>query len=383
MKEEKIRRREELRRKNKKKHNKGKELVSVILISIIFLIIATLSYIYYLTTPVDRGNNQKISVEVKESYGASKISDILYEKNLIKSPTLFKIYSRIGSEEFYVGQFEITKNMKMSEIINVLTTKEKATSGKTISVIEGENIKQIAKKVAQFTEISEEQFLSKANDQEFINKLKQEFPELITNELDSPNLKYKLEGYLYPAKYNLDQTNINNVELLIKQMISITNSKVVPLYQKNNKVWNIGGINKNITIHDYITMASILEKESTVNADNNAIAGVFMNRLAISMPLQTDPTVYYSANRLQSSGPITIQELQGRDLYNTYVHYGLPPGPIASPSELSYNALNNVAKHDYKYFLHAKDGKAYFAKTYQEHEELAKKYIEGYVASGS
>lgn len=380
MNEDKIKkRREELRLKNKK-NNKFKEFLAVFIIIIMVSCIAILSYSYYLTTPVDKDNNNKINVEVKESYGASAIANILYEKNLIKSPIMFKIYSKLGAgNEFYVGNFEISQNMNISEILTVLTSKDKANSGKMLSIIEGENIKTIAKKVSEITSISEDEFLKTVNNQEFINKLKKEFPNLITNDLDSVNLKYKLEGYLYPAKYNIDASNENNVELLIKQMISTTNSKVIPYFEKNNKNWNIAGVDKEITIHDYITMASILEKESTANNDNETIAGVFLNRLSLNMALQTDPTVYYSVNRQQSSGVITIQELQNKDLYNTYVYPGLPPGPIASPGEASYKALNNSKNHDYIYFLHAKDGKAYFSKTYAEHQELARKYIEGYV----
>lgn len=381
MKEDKIRRREELRRKNKKSKS-SKDTLLMILTFFMISAIVILSYAYYLTTPTDKDNSEKYKIEIKESYGASIIANLLYEKDLIKSPTMFKVYSKLSSNSsFYVGEFELSKDMNISDILEVLTTKEKASSGVNLTIIEGENIQKIATKVAQVTDISEEQFLEKVNDKEFISKLKQEFPNLITDSLDDENLKYKLEGYLYPAGYNIDNSNKNNAEALIKTMVKTTNDKVLPLYNQNKKVWVINGVNKNISIHEYITMASILEKESTISGDNNAIAGVFLNRLAITMPLQTDPTVYYSVGRQQSSGVLTIQELQNTDIYNTYVHYGLTPGPISSPSTRSYEALNNAEDHEYLYFLNAKDGKAYFSKTYAEHEELAKKYIEGYIAS--
>lgn len=379
MQEYKVRkRREELRLKNKKKMS-IKDIISLVLIIFMLTTISLLSYFYYLTTPIEKNNNQKIQFEVKESYVLSSIADSLNEKKIIRSSIAFKLYSKLSSKNnFYAGNFEISKDMSVSEIINILTNKEKSNSGPSLSVIEGENIKSIALKVSKVTEISEEEFINKVNDREFINKLKTEFPNLITNDLDNKNIKYKLEGYLYPAKYIIDSKNKKDVELLLRQMIKITNDKVLPFFEKNSKEWNISGIANKITIHDYITMASILEKESTVEADNNSIAGVFINRLALNMPLQTDPTVYYSVDRQQSTGPLTVQELKNKNIYNTYVNYGLPPGPIASPSKKSYEALNNYTKHNYLYFLHAKDGKAYFSKTYKEHEELANKYIEGY-----
>lgn len=360
---------------------KSRDIIPMILTFFIILAIALLSYTYYLTTPVDKSSKEKIAVEIKESYGSSIIADKLYEKGLIKSPLLFKIYSRLtSSEDFYVGSFNLTKDMTMSDILDSLTNKSNAKSGFNLSIIEGDNILKIAQKVEKSTDISKEEFIKKVNDPVFVDKLKKEFPELITNALDNEKIKYKLEGYLYPAGYELDDNNKKDVELLIRQMVKVSNDRILPLFKQNNKVWDIGGVKMNIDIHDYITMASILEKESTADADNKAIAGVFMNRLKLNMPLQTDPTVYYSVEK--SKGALTDQELKTFDFYNTYIHRGLPPGPIAMPSTVSYDALNNYTHHNYIFFVNAtKDGKAYFSSTYEEHERLAKEHVEGYQAT--
>lgn len=379
MKEDKIRRREELRNKNKQ-YRKSKDFIPMLLTSIMIFFILLLSYSYYLTTAVDNKNSDKITIEIKESYGSSAVADVLYNNDLIKSRLMFKIYSKITSNsQFYVGKFDISKNMNISEILSELTDQTKAKSSKPLVIIEGENILKISSKIEQFTEIKSEDFINKVNDEEFINKLKEEFPELITDRLKDKNIKYKLEGYLFPATYSIDNTNRSNVEALIREMVKTTNARVLPLFEKNNKQWNISGVEKTIDIHDYITMASILEKESTATTDNNGIAGVFLNRLAVIMPLQTDPSVYYSLGK--TSGDLTFADLQNTDPYNTYTNYGLPPGPISSPSAISYDALNNATKHEYLFFLTDKDGKAYFAKTFAEHEELAQKYVSGYIKS--
>ncbi len=378
MKEDKIRRQQELRAKNK---SKSKDVLPMILTAIMILLIAILSYSYYLTTAVDKSSTEKIQFEVKESYGSSVIAQQLEEKGLIKSATLFKVYSRLGSSnDFYVGQFSLSKNMNMSEIMNVLTNKTNAQSGITLSIIEGDNIPKIAAKVEKVTDISAEQFIEKVNDEQFINQLKQEFPELITNSLDDPNIKFKLEGYLYPAGYNIDNSNKSNAETLIRQILKTTQQVVVPDYKSSTKKWNIAGVERDITIHEYITLASILEKESTTTTDNNGIAGVFLNRLKINMQLQTDPSVYYAAQRF-TADPLTIQELQSTDPYNTYKNLGLPPGPISMPSQKSYEALNGATQHNYLYFLTDKEGKAYFAETYAEHEKLAREHVEGYIST--
>ena len=376
MREDKIRRSRELKKKNRKK----KSIIPVIITFFVVLGIVVLSLFYYMTTPVDKTNNKDISVEIKENYGSAKIAQELKTKGLIKNEEVFKIYSRLSpNTSFYVGKFNLKQSMSLSQIIQELGTKNKASSGNSFALIEGDSILKIAKNLEK-TKLSSDEFLEKVNDAEFIKKLQKQFPELITDDVYGKDIKYALEGYLYPAIYDINDNE--TVESLITKMVKLTNEKVVPLYKKNNKTWKINGQDKQISIHDYMTMASILEKESTKSDENKLIASVFLNRLAQGMKLQTDPSANYAADKL--TGAPTQAELTLNSPYNTYVIVGLPPGPISSVGSASYEALNNAENTDYLYFLHAtKDGKAYFSKTYAEHEALAKKHIEGYIPAGN
>ena len=376
MNEEKLKRREELRQKNKRKTS----ILPIIFTVILAIAIAALSFFYYMTTPVDKNNNNDVRIEVKENYGSAKIAQELKSKGLIKNETVFKIYTRINSNSgFYIGNFNLKPSMSLAQIIKELTSKDNARTGKTFSVIEGDSILKISKNL-ESTKLSSEEFLEKVNDADFIKKLQAQFPELITDEVYGKNIKYALEGYLYPAVYNIDDNE--TVESLITKMVQAANDKIVPLYKNTNKNWNINGKKTQISIHKHITMASILEKESTKTDENKLIASVFLNRLAKGMKLQTDPSANYAADKL--TGAPTQKELTEDSPYNTYTTVGLPPGPIASTSTISFEALNNAEKTDYLYFLHAsKDGKAYFSKTYEEHENLAKEHIEGCIPSRS
>ena len=376
MRDDKLRRREELRKKNKA----DTSILPILLTIVLAIAIAVLSFFYYMTTPIDKNNNNDVKIEVKENYGSAKIAEELKNKGLIRNETIFKLYSRLNSSSsFYVGHFTLKPNMSLSQIITELSSKENAKSGNTFSVIEGDSILKISKNLEN-TKLSSEEFLEKVNDADFIKKLQAQFPELITDEIYGKNIKYALEGYLYPAVYNIDDNE--TVESLITKMVQAANDKIGPLYKNTNKNWNINGKNTQISIHKYITMASILEKESTKTDENKLIASVFLNRLAKGMKLQTDPSANYAADKL--TGAPTQKELTEDSPYNTYTTVGLPPGPIASTSTISFEALNNAEKTDYLYFLHAtKDGKGYFSKTYAEHEELAKKHIEGYIPSGN
>ena len=380
MNEEQVRkRREELRKKNRKIKRKA-PILPIFLTVILITAISVLSFFYYMTTPVDKSNNNDITIEIKENYGSTKIAEELKNKGLIRNQTVFKLYTRIKSNtSFYVGSFSLKPSMSMTKIIDELSSKDKAKSANSFAVIEGDNILKLAQKLEK-TKLSSKDFLEKVNDAEFIKKLQKQFPELITDDIYSKDIKYALEGYIYPAIYNIEDNE--TVESLITKMVKTTNDRVVPLYKQNKKEWVINNKKVKISIHDYITMASILEKESTKTNENKLIASVFFNRLAKGMKLQTDPSANYAADKL--SGAPTQRELSLQSPYNTYITVGLPPGPIASVGVASYEALNNAETTDYLYFLHAsKDGKAYFSKTYEEHENLAKEHIEGYIPSGS
>lgn len=374
------RRREELRKKNRQQVKKKSPVLPVILSVLVLIAISFLSFFYYMTTPVDKSNNNDVTIEVKENYGSAKIAEELKNKGLIKNEAVFKLYTRLKpGAAFYVGNFNLKPSMSMSTILDELSSKNNAKSGLKFSVIEGDSILKIAQNFEK-TKLSGDEFLEKVNDAEFIKKLQQQFPELITEDIYGKDIKYALEGYLYPAIYEMDDNE--TVESLITKMVKATNDRVVPLYKQNKRMWAINGQQMQISIHDYITMASILEKESTKEDENKLIASVFLNRLAQGMRLQTDPSANYAADKL--TGAPTQRELTLQSPYNTYVTVGLPPGPISSVGVVSYEALNNAEDTEYLYFLHAtKDGKGYFSKTYAEHEELAKEHIEGYIPSGS
>ena len=380
MNEEQIRkRREELRKKNRKTKKKA-PILPIFLTVILIAAISALSLFYYMTTPVDKSNNNDITIEIKENYGSAKIAEELKSKGLIRNQAVFKLYTRIKSNtSFYVGSFSLKPSMSMAKIIDELSSKDKAKSTNSFAIIEGDSILKLAQKLEK-TKLSSKEFLEKVNDAEFIKKLQKQFPELITDDIYGKDIKYALEGYLYPAIYNIEENE--TVESLITKMVKTTNDRVIPLYKQNKKEWIINNEKVKISIHDYITMASILEKESTKTDENKLIASVFFNRLAKGMKLQTDPSANYAADKL--SGAPTQRELSLQSPYNTYTTVGLPPGPISSVGSASYEALNNAEITEYLYFLHAsKDGKAYFSKTYEEHENLAKEHIEGYIPSRS
>ena len=204
MNEEQVRkRREELRKKNRE--NKGKAPILPIFLTVILVVaISVLSFFYYMTTPVDKSNNNDITIEIKENYGSAKIAEELKNKGLIRNQAVFKLYTRIKSDTFYVGSFSLKPSMSMAKIIDELSSKDKAKSANSFAVIEGDSILKLAQKLEK-TKLSSKEFLEKVNDAEFIKKLQKQFPELITDDIYGKDIKYALEGYLYPAIYNIEE----------------------------------------------------------------------------------------------------------------------------------------------------------------------------------
>jgi UPF0755 protein len=120
-------------------------------------------------------------------------------------------------------------------------------------------------------------------------------------------------------------------------------------------------------------MASLIEEEATAKTDREKIASVFYNRLRVGMPLQTDPTVLYALGKHKDR--VYYKDLKVNSPYNTYIHNGLPPGPIANAGEMSIRAALQPAETDYMYFLATPNGEVIFTKTLKEHNREKAKYI--------
>lgn len=184
------------------------------------------------------------------------------------------------------------------------------------------------------------------------------------------------EGYLYPNTYQVPGENATAADL-IKRQFDEFEAKVMPMY------WE--AVAKGATtmeLHDVLTVASIVEREAVVDDERPIIAGVYLNRLAQHMRLEADPTVQYAMGYQPDTGrwwksPVSLEEYGEVDSpYNTYLHSGLPPGPIAAPRLASIRAVLYPAQHDYLYFVAepGRSGRHVFSRTFQEHLENVRRY---------
>lgn len=359
------------------------KLLSSIIIGLILIglcIVAIVSFVYINSSqkPLNPDDKSTTKVEVLPGESATMIGEKLEKEKIIKSSTMFKYYLKFNNiSNFQAGSYEFSPSMNFKQIAKSLQKGEVYIPVVfKMNVPEGITIDQIASIVAKKTDIKKDDFIKKVNDVQFVKKMQKKHPKLISKAVFNKSVKSPLEGYLYPATYDFTEKN-PSIEEIVDKMLTATEDNAFPLWDKyGGIVVKEAGVEKKLDFHEFLTFASLVEREATGLTDRAKIASVFINRMAEnpSMPLQTDPTVLYALGRHKA---VTYEaDLKVDSPYNTYKHPGLPPGPIATSGKESMESVLNPAKTEYLYFLAAKDGKNYFSKTYEEHLKLKDKHID-------
>ena len=360
---------------NKMNERKGevktvRKIVGIIaLVVLIIIAIAGYSGYNYVTSalePVDPESNKQIEVEIPMGSGITLISSILEEKGIIKDARIFKYYTKFKNESaFQAGDYSLTQSMTLDEIIESLKTGRVYREPVfTMTVPEGLTLEQVASVIQKNTSHKAEDFMKKVTDVAYIEQLMTEYPDLLTENILNENIRHALEGYLYPATYPFYEEK-PSIEEIVKTMLTSMNtivSEYTPILEE-----------REMTVHELLTFASLLEEEATAQTDRETIASVFYNRMDIDMPLQTDPTVLYALGSHKDR--VLYEDLEVDNPYNTYQNVGLPPGPIAGAGKTSIEAALNPSQTDYLYFLADKEGTNHFAKSYDEHLANIEKYL--------
>lgn len=355
---------------DQKKPVAKKIIIGVIaLIAVLVVLVGAFGYNYVKTAlqPLDRNSNKQIEVKIPVGSTNKQIGAILEEKKVIKSGFVFDYYVRTNKlASFKAGYYELKPSMSLATIAKELQkggASQPLSSGKVL-VKEGVTIDEIGDVIAQTTKFKKQDFLALVNDESFLNELKAKYPELLTSALEAKDVRYRLEGYLYPATYAVQKNE--TLKQLVEQMVAKTNEMLTPYYTKIKE--------KNYTVQQVLTLASLVEREGVTTKDRYKIAGVFENRLEKNMKIQSDISVLYALGKHKQN--VTYKDLEVDSPYNLYKNEGMGPGPFNNPSIASVKAVLDPIDKDkgYLYFIaNMKTGKVYFSKTYAEHQELTKK----------
>ena len=360
------------RMKEKKKEGKTVRRIVAIIALVVLLIVGIVGFQAYnfvsgALKPVDPDSEKVVEVEVPIGSNLDSIAELLEKNGIVKDARVYKYYVKFNNEsEFQAGTYGLLPSMTLDEITQSLKTgKVYREPLFTITVPEGLTIEQIGENViAKKTDFTAEQFMEKITDEAYVDELMVKYPTLLTDEIKNENVRYELEGYLYPATYPFYEED-PSLTLIIEQMLNATQANVVQFEAIMQE--------KKMTPHTLLTFASLLEEEATSQSDRQAIASVFFNRINEDMPLQTDPTVIYAMGEHKER--LFTKDYEFEHPYSTYTNKGLPPGPIASAGIESIQAVLDPADTKYFYFLADSSGKNHFAETYDQHLANRDKFI--------
>ena len=349
-----------------------KKIMKYFMIALLLIVLIggffTWNYIKGETQPVDTAQTELVSFEIEQGASVKEVSKALEEEGIIRNSKLFNFYLKFKNVSgFKSGLYHVSKSMTLDEIIAELSGagKDKDQNATKVLIREGEQLTDIAKEVEKSTKYSAEDFMAKVQDEDFLRYLVQKFPKLLTQSYNGYQVKYVLEGYLYPATYDMNDSK--TLQMLITEMVAKTDEVMSKYYDKI--------LESDYTLQETMALASLIEKEGTKLEDRKKISSVFHNRIKENMKLQTDVSVQYALGEHKES--LSLTDLEVDSPYNLYLNYGVGPGPYNSPSEDAIVAALEPEKTDYLYFLadiHTKE--IYYAKTYEEHLELKAKYID-------
>ena len=376
-------RREGVKPAKKKKKSKAK---GCLLTFLVFLVLVAVGgyfgygYVQESLKPVDASSKDYVTVQIPEGSNVQEIGSTLEKSGLVKHGLIFSLYAKYKNySDLKSGYYNLKKSMSTDELIQELqkggTPEAQAPVLANLTIPEGYTLEQIAQTVGQlqgeFKEpLTADAFLAKAQDETFISQLVAKYPNLLGSlPTTDSGVRYRLEGYLFPATYTIKDST--TVESLIDEMVAAMDKAMSPYYDTIKE--------KNLTVNELLSIASLVEKEGAKTEDRKKIAGVFYNRLNAGMPLQSNIAILYAQGKLGQK--ISLADDAGIDTtidspYNVYTHLGLMPGPVDSPSSDAIEASVNQTKSEYLYFVaNVEDGKVYFATTKEEHDQNVAEHI--------
>lgn len=327
--------------------------------ALIILIFVLLAAYLYMPSYLSRSSHKE-AVEITVPQGASLnfVANLLYEKNIIRSKFWFKYKSKEKSIDRNIkpGSYVIDKGLNLEEIFDLLQ-KGQAEISVIVTIPEGFTLYQIASRI---------EAAGLATIDEFVQATKQYFEEN-HGDFDTRDLYYEMEGYLYPDTYYLSPKQ--TVEEVISTLAQTMDRVFTEEYIKRAGEMNL-------SVHEVLTIASLIEREAYNDNERASIAGVIYNRLKKKMPLQIDATVIYGIGKGQDHiSRVLTSHLEDPSPFNTYRIGGLPPGPIAAPSKASIEAALYPEDHGYFYYVMGEGGHVFNIK-YEDHLKDRAKYLE-------
>jgi len=302
--------------------------------------------------------DETLTVYIPRGAPFAQVVNILEQNGLVRSRLFFRAlgYFYSAPKQIKAGEYEFTRAMTPGEILKKLVDGD--VKKHSIVVPEGFTVRKIAARLAAEGIVEEKEFLRLARDRNVLASLN----------IPGPSA----EGFLFPDTYNFERGL--DAAAILQKMAGQFRAKVTA-----EMIARAGA--QGFTLVQWVTLASIIEKETGLKSEMPLVAAVFRNRLQKKMPLQSDPTVIYGI--ADFDGNLTRRHLERQNPYNSYLNRGLPPGPICSPGLDALQAALNPAPVAYLYFVSRNDGTHQFSESLSEHSRAVRKFQINRKSSGN
>lgn len=328
-----------------------KRIVILFLSLLAIIAVGMIGVRVYYNTNLQAANTSGVAQEFVVEKGATveEVADSLQEKQLIKSSLVFQLYVRSKQTDnpLIAGTYNLQPSLSVPEIVSILSKGKVATD--LITILPGQRIDQVREMFINngYSEAAVDEALDPAT--------YDGNPALV----DKPE-GASLEGYLYPESFQ--KTATTQPKEVVEASLKLMNEKLTPEIRS-------AFAKQGLSVYQGVILASIVEQEAFKQPDRTQIAQVFLSRIKVGMPLQSDPTAKYGAILANSEPSLTHDSA-----YNSYTNKGLPPTPISNVSGGSLQAVATPATTSWLYFVAGDDETVYFSKTLQEHEALTKQH---------
>lgn len=326
------------KRRRKRRSNAGPLLLGLLLVAAVIGVI----YLIYTSAVAGGGDAAEgpVKVTVEQGDTLSSVADKLDEAGVVESATLFKLEARFGgqSTEIKPGEYTFQRGADGEEILDKLTA-GKAVPTISVTIPEGLTLKQTAETVgAAEAGVSAAEFAEAARKTDYDYEFMQDEAVQTT------------EGYLFPKQYEFEEGT--GAEAMVDRLLEqyLLETQGLDFQGAQDRL--------NLTEHELVTVASLIERESANSEERPIIASVIYNRIRQDMPLQIDATIQYALGEPKEE--LSLRDLKVDSPYNTYENPGLPPGPIASPSLESIEAALEPAETNYLYYVLDAEGEEHF-----------------------
>lgn len=341
-----------------------KKTILIILLTLVILTAGggIFAFVYYNNgiSAVSK-DSKEVIVTVESGQSAYSILDSLKDHGLVKDITCGKIYMKLNKvDHLQANTYILNENMDLAQIFTIMQNPNDEHIMKLkVTVLEGSSIPDIADAIAATLEIPSKEVLDQLNNPEFLKTLIDKYW-FLTEDILKEGIKYPLEGYLYPDTY-LFGSHHTMEDVVYEALDAMDQYLTAHKTDLDATGWSV---------HEFLTFASVVERESLFDEDRPKIAGVFKNRLDINMRLQSDITVNYAWDR--TGVDVSYSHLEIDSPYNTYKYGGLPIGPISTVSPVTMDASLHPADHNYLFFFAKKDGTVIYTETLAEHNKAVR-----------